>query len=126
MGSQGEHWPAMSQRWHTSAGSEFQPRLRSDERGAAGRSRRSRVCDRFVPDDRMHSIDRNGVGRKLGRPPGRTGGAEGLWVDPIARVEIRGGELIECGSVDEAVEIAAPHRLSQIGAIEVRPLWANS
>jgi hypothetical protein len=63
----------------------------------------------------MHSIDRNGVGRKLGRPPGRTGGAEGLWVDPIARVEIRGGELIECGSVDEAVEIAASHPLSQIG-----------
>jgi hypothetical protein len=41
-------------------------------------------------------------------------------------VEIRGGELIECGSVDEAVEIAASHPLSQIGAIEVRPLWRNS
>jgi hypothetical protein len=45
---------------------------------------------------------------------------------PIARVEIRGGELIECGSVDEVVEIAASHPLSQIGAIEVRPLWGNS
>jgi hypothetical protein len=74
----------------------------------------------------MHSIDRNGVGRKLGQPSGRTSGAEGRWVDPIARVEIRGGELIECGGVDEAVEIAASHPLSQIGAIEVRPLWGNS
>jgi hypothetical protein len=40
--------------------------------------------------------------------------------------EVVGGfDLIECGSLDEAVEIAAGHPVAQIGTIEVRPLWGN-
>jgi hypothetical protein len=40
--------------------------------------------------------------------------------------EVIGGfDLIECGSLDEAVEIAAGHPVAQIGTIEVRPLWGN-
>lgn len=38
---------------------------------------------------------------------------------------VGGFDLIECGSMDEAVEIAAGHPLAQIGAIEVRPLWGK-
>jgi hypothetical protein len=36
---------------------------------------------------------------------------------------IGGFDLLECGSLDEAVEIAASHPLAQTGTIEVRPLW---
>ena len=38
---------------------------------------------------------------------------------------VGGFDIIECGSLDEAVEIAAGHPVAQIGTIEVRPLWGN-
>ena len=44
----------------------------------------------------------------------------------VATKEALGGfDLIECGSLDEAVEIAAAHPLAELGAIEVRPLWGK-
>ena len=36
---------------------------------------------------------------------------------------VGGFDLIECGSLEEAVEIAAGHPVAQTGTIEVRPLW---
>src|SRR5438874_13404158 len=36
-----------------------------------------------------------------------------------------GFDIIECGSFEEAVEIAAAHPIAQTGTIEVRPLWGN-
>jgi hypothetical protein len=36
---------------------------------------------------------------------------------------VGGFDLIECGSIDEAVEIAAAHPAAEGGTIEVRPLW---
>jgi hypothetical protein len=38
---------------------------------------------------------------------------------------VGGFDLIEAGSLDEAVEIAASHPNAQSGTIEVRPLWGN-
>lgn len=38
---------------------------------------------------------------------------------------VGGFDIIECGSLEEAVEIAAGHPLAQLGAIEVRPLWGK-
>jgi hypothetical protein len=38
---------------------------------------------------------------------------------------IGGFDVIECGSLEEAVEIAAGHPAAQTGTIEVRPLWGN-
>jgi len=38
---------------------------------------------------------------------------------------IGGFDILECGSLDEAVEIAAGHPIAQFGTIEVRPLWGN-
>ena len=35
---------------------------------------------------------------------------------------VGGFDLIECGSFDEAVQIAAGHPVAEIGTIEVRPL----
>jgi hypothetical protein len=37
--------------------------------------------------------------------------------------QMGGFDIIECASVDEAVEIAARHPAAASGAIEVRPLW---
>ena len=38
---------------------------------------------------------------------------------------VGGFDIIECGSIEEAVEIAAGHPVAQLGAIEVRPLWGS-
>ena len=38
---------------------------------------------------------------------------------------VGGFDLIECGSLDEALEIAASHPIAQMGTIEVRPLWGT-
>ncbi len=38
---------------------------------------------------------------------------------------VGGFDLLECDSLEQAVEIAAQHPLAAFGAIEVRPLWGN-
>jgi len=38
---------------------------------------------------------------------------------------VGGFDIIECGSLDEAVAIAAGHPVARTGTIEVRPLWGN-
>ena len=38
---------------------------------------------------------------------------------------VGGFDVIECGSLDEAVEIAAGHPVARTGTIEVRPLWGT-
>jgi hypothetical protein len=38
---------------------------------------------------------------------------------------VGGFDIIECGSLEEAVEIAAGHPVAKMGTIEVRPLWGN-
>jgi hypothetical protein len=38
---------------------------------------------------------------------------------------VGGFDLLECESLEEAVEIAATHPIAEMGAIEVRPLWGN-
>ena len=44
----------------------------------------------------------------------------------VTTKEALGGfDLIECDSLEEAVEIAAAHPIAEFGTIEVRPLWGN-
>jgi hypothetical protein len=38
---------------------------------------------------------------------------------------IGGFDLLECGSLEEAIEIAASHPMAEAGTIEVRPLWSG-
>ncbi len=38
---------------------------------------------------------------------------------------IGGFDILECGSLDEAVVLASGHPLAGAGTIEVRPLWGN-
>ena len=54
-----------------------------------------------------------------GRPPVTDG--------PFAETKeaVGGFDIIECGSLEEAVEIASGHPVAQTGTIEVRPLWGN-
>jgi hypothetical protein len=40
--------------------------------------------------------------------------------------EVVGGfDILECSSLEEAVEIAAAHPIAQMGTIEVRPFWGT-
>ena len=38
---------------------------------------------------------------------------------------VGGFDILECDSLEEAVEIAAGHPIAQMGTIEVRPLWGS-
>ncbi len=56
----------------------------------------------------------------------RVRGGELLVSDgPFAETkeQMGGFDIIECASLDEAVEIAARHPAAASGTIEIRPLW---
>jgi hypothetical protein len=55
------------------------------------------------------------------------GGKKMITDGPFAETKeaVGGFDLLECGSLEEAVEIAATHPLAEVGTIEVRPLWGN-
>jgi hypothetical protein len=38
---------------------------------------------------------------------------------------VGGFDILECESLEQAVEIAAAHPVAQIGTIEVRPFWGS-
>jgi hypothetical protein len=38
---------------------------------------------------------------------------------------IGGFDLLDCASIEEAIEIAAKHPMARFGKIEVRPLWSH-
>jgi hypothetical protein len=55
------------------------------------------------------------------------GGKKMVTDGPFAETKeaVGGFDLIDCGSLEEAVEIAAAHPIAEVGTIEVRPLWGN-
>jgi hypothetical protein len=55
------------------------------------------------------------------------GGKKMVTDGPFAETKeaVGGFDLLECDSLDEAVEIAASHPLAETGTIEVRPFWGN-
>ena len=58
----------------------------------------------------------------------RIRGGKRLVTDgPFAETKeaVGGFDLLECDSLEEAVEIAASHPSAQTGTIEVRPLWGS-
>jgi hypothetical protein len=70
--------------------------------------------DRLAPPRRARSVRVRGGKRTV---------TDGPFVE--TKEAIGGFDLIECGSLEEAVEIAAGHPAAQGGTIEVRPLWGN-
>ena len=95
----------------------------------------------FAPTERLvedirgwdAEMDRRGIrldGRPL-RPPDDAvtvrvrEGAHSVTAGPAAPGpdQTAAYELLECGSLDEAVEAAAAHPMAAAGTIEVRPVW---
>ena len=71
-------------------------------------------------------------GHRLGRPADavtvRVRGGEVLRTDgPFAETKehVAGFDILECDSLEEAVEAAARHPVATIGAMEVRPFWED-
>jgi hypothetical protein len=62
-------------------------------------------------------------GRSVRVRDGKTIVTDGPFAE--TKEAIGGFDLIECGSLEEAVEIAAAHPMAEAGAIEVRPLWGS-
>ena len=61
--------------------------------------------------------------RSVGVRDGKTIVTDGPFVE--TKEALGGFDLIECGSLEEAIEIAATHPNAESGTIEVRPLWGN-
>ncbi|MBC7762300.1 MAG: hypothetical protein H7201_11000 [Candidatus Saccharibacteria bacterium] len=53
------------------------------------------------------------------------GGRLSVTAGPFAETTewIAGYDVIECGDLDAAIEIAARHPMAQHGQIEIRPMW---
>jgi hypothetical protein len=62
-------------------------------------------------------------GRSVRVRDGKTIVTDGPFAE--TKEAVGGFDLIECGSLEEAVEIAAGHPIAQMGTIEVRPLWGK-
>jgi len=70
--------------------------------------------DQLAPPRRAKSVQVRG-GKKLV--------TDGPFTE--TKEAVGGFDLIECESLEEAVEIAAGHPVAQMGTIEVRPLWGK-
>ena len=62
-------------------------------------------------------------GRSVRVRDGKTMVTDGPFAE--TKEAIGGFDIIEAGSLEEAVEIAAGHLVAQIGTIEVRPFWGK-
>jgi hypothetical protein len=54
---------------------------------------------------------------------GKTSVTEGPFIE--TKEAIGGFDILECGSLEEAVQIAAAHPVAQAGTIEVRPFYGG-
>jgi hypothetical protein len=54
---------------------------------------------------------------------GKTSITEGPFIE--TKEAIGGFDILECGSMEEAVKIAADHPVAQMGTIEVRPFFGG-
>jgi hypothetical protein len=68
--------------------------------------------------NRLGGLDQAVTVRKRNGKVTRTDG-------PFAETKewIAGFDILECASLDEAVEVAAKHPMARFGRIEVRPFW---
>jgi hypothetical protein len=64
---------------------------------------------------------------RRGRSVRVRGGKKMVTDGPFAETKeaVGGFDLIECASLEEAVEIASSHPIAEFGTIEVRPLWGS-
>jgi hypothetical protein len=72
------------------------------------------VGDQLAPPRRARSVRVRG---------GKTLVTDGPFVE--TKEAVGGFDIVECGGIEEAVEIAAAHPVAQGGTIEVRPFWGS-
>ena len=70
--------------------------------------------DQLAPPRRARSVRVRGGKRSV---------TDGPFIE--TKEAIGGFDIIECGSLEEAIEIAAGHPVAQNGTVEVRPLWGT-
>jgi len=70
--------------------------------------------DRLAPPRRAASVQVRG---------GRTLVTEGAFAE--TKEAIGGYDILDCGSMQEAIEIAAAHPVAAVGTIEVRPFYGT-
>ena len=70
------------------------------------------VGNRLQPQDHAKTVRR----RK-----GKVLVTDGPFADTKER--IGGFDLLECDTVEQAVEVASKHPMAQFGCVEVRPIW---
>jgi len=68
--------------------------------------------------NRLHPQERAKVVR---RRRGKVLVTDGPYADTKER--LGGFDLLECDSVEQAVEVASRHPMAQFGCVEVRPIW---
>jgi hypothetical protein len=61
--------------------------------------------------------------RSIRVPDGKTIVTDGPFAE--TKEALGGFDIVECGSLGEALEIAAAHPNAEMGTIEVRPFWGN-
>jgi hypothetical protein len=83
----------------------------------------STTCRRGGSGSRATSWLRHAGRGRFASRDGKTTVTDGPFTE--TKEAVGGFDLLECDSLEEAVEIAANHPLAQTGAIEVRPLWGN-
>ena len=70
--------------------------------------------DRLAPARRARSVRVRGGKRMV---------SDGPFAE--TKEAVGGFDIIECDSLEEAVEVAAGHPVAESGTIEVRPFWGN-
>jgi hypothetical protein len=73
-----------------------------------------KIGDQLAPPRRARTVRKRG---------GKAMVTDGPFTE--TKEAVGGFDLIECGSLEEAVAIAAGHPIAEFGTIEVRPLWGK-
>lgn len=73
---------------------------------------------KYIQGDRLRPVEDAKTVRKRG---GELLVTDGPFAETKERVV--GFDIIDCDSLDEAIEIASRHPMARFGRIEVRPLW---
>lgn len=71
-----------------------------------------------ISGNRLTGVDRAITVRKRNGKVLKTDGPSAETKEWIA-----GFDVIECASLDEAIEVAAKHPMARFGKIEIRPFW---
>jgi len=70
-----------------------------------------------------HELGPSSEGKVVRRRTGKTSVTDGPYAE--AREQIAGFDILECRSMEEAIEVASRHPVASIGALEIRAFGAS-